>query len=205
MAFPTTTLLDDFNRGTASTLGANWSNDPNGVGDGRKCSVATNAATNDGTASFGDSWWNVAQYGPDIEAYVDVARTPTARIMLRFITTGIGTSGMRGYELDVNFATSPATWTIYRRDASSVSLTSTTQTTVSGDGIGAERIGSTLTMYRRASGVWSSVISTSDATYTGVCYITLSIQEVVDPGVADNFSGGTVVAGPPTPIAFRRS
>lgn len=64
-AFPSVTLLDDFNRADAASLGANWDVDPLGFGD-LSAIIASNAAAVPSGTDYGCGAWNVADFGPDV-------------------------------------------------------------------------------------------------------------------------------------------
>jgi len=77
-AFPGVTLLDDFNRADAATLGANWTADPGGYGLSAP-SVSSNAAT---YSVIDPNWtaeafWNVAAFGANIDLALVVKELPS--------------------------------------------------------------------------------------------------------------------------------
>lgn len=202
MAFPTTGLLHDFT-GTAGTIppSADWTNLIAGTGSGIKI-VSNNCGGNiGGDGTFSSGWWNLSTYGPDCEVYCVVPTrqlTTPARILSLFL--GLitpGSSSVDGYRFDIttDTATTPDDfWKITRVDNNvGTQLGSTVgQAYASGDSFGAERIGSTLTGYLKTGGVWSSVITQSDSTYTSAGYIGVQMEDSVFR--IDDFSGGTVVS-----------
>jgi hypothetical protein len=72
MAFPTTSVLDNFNR---ATLGTNWTNDPF---HGGATAFPIQGSVAVGGTGYSEEWWNVATYGPDCECYVTISTNPTS-------------------------------------------------------------------------------------------------------------------------------
>lgn len=192
MAFPTTSVLDDFT-GTGS-LSANWTLDVeanSGTGANR---TSDQLATS--RAGVSTAWWNATTFGPDCEAFLTIAtKAGNGRyegLWLRLQTPG--TTGVDGYFFEVGEVAGTDQCTIYRQDDHifTVLTGSFSQEFSAGDALGAEAIGSTLTIYRKASGgAWSSIGSRSDATYGSAGNIGVYIENTT--GRFDDFGGGDVV------------
>src|SRR5690606_30238502 len=116
MAFPTTSVIDDFNRADSGTLGSNWSRGDGGtdigsIGD-EECALGE---------TFGEMYWNAQQFGPDCEAFVNVTDPSPTNVDGHGVAarlTGVGTANWSGYVVYV-FLSSNAffdTWEIYRVD-----------------------------------------------------------------------------------------
>lgn len=191
MAFPTTGILDNFNRADEAPVsdGGKWSF-PAFSGD-RQMNLVSNALTT--TSSWCSEWRNNANYGPDVEVFLDVPNKPAggnAVELLARLVNGPGTAALDGYLLDV--VANTGAWTLWRIDNNTQSLmASGTQAWNSGDGIGLEIIGTMIKGKRRSAGVWSDVVTTSESSYTAAGRIGLAANGMT----VDNFGGGTVVVG----------
>ena len=117
MTWPTTGLLDDFNRADSTGLGANWTADTMG-----ESLVAPNVSGNQAArgASVSAAFYNVATYGPDSEAFYDVAALTANQaigLTLRVLSAGgVGTAD--GYYMEVQRNDTPDGWYIFRYDNS---------------------------------------------------------------------------------------
>ena len=189
MAFPTTPLLDNFNRtDEGPPPSANWDND--GLGGGQ-FKVSSNTCVTDGVAGYYYNIWN--QYsGADCEGYIKITTKPVlsawAAVFIRIqadagdaygilATTEAGTDTIQIIEA-VDFSTTP--------------LATYNQEISNGDIIGIRCVGTTITAFY--NGV--ELGSVTDATYaTGRVGIA-----TIDPlAVLDDFGGGTVPFGIMTP------
>ena len=190
MPFPTTGLIDDFNRANDSTLGANWTADPLTRGLA-SCSITSNEAS----GVIDDDWYNAATYGPDCEAYVDLSVVAAnVEIFLRVLNPG-SADACDGYSLFIDTGASPDAWMIKRTD-NDVQTTlgaSVNQNIANGEKFGIEAIGSTIKGYHYTAGAWSEKISRTDATYNSAGSLAMFIGNS-SAARMDNFSGGTVVA-----------
>ncbi|MDP3704086.1 MAG: hypothetical protein U1C74_25920 [Phenylobacterium sp.] len=198
MAFPTTGLLDNFNRATEDPLGnGTWSgpiratNGQMKVGSGGSANAITRSA---GTP--GQSYWSVATFGPDSEVYATISTVPGNGdyVYLYARIVNPNTAGLDGYAMVMIKQAGDDIWQIRRIDDSAETVlgANATQELASGESMGFEIIGSTLTAYRKSAGVWSSVLSRTDATYSAAGYIGIGSATTV--AIEDDFSGGTVVA-----------
>ena len=189
--FPTTGLLDNFNRANQGPPpSASWSTDIWGESAGGLRVVSNQCA--DEAGDGGDGWWNAATHGPNSEAYCDLS---TADLWLEVYARLIspGTAGLDGYFLQILPAAGDEDARIFRIDnaiETQLGATYTAGTYGSGNQIGFELIGGTLTAYQN-TGSWTPLFSRSDSAYGSAGYIGLSQGR----GTArfDNLGGGTVV------------
>lgn len=205
MAFPTTGILDDFNRADNADISvgeANWVEGDvhNGVD---AFEIVSNQLHNEGANGvFAEAYWNVS-FGPDSEVFVTTINQPTAdsnNIFLFLRMAQPGTNTVDGYLLQFRHLVSATDeWEILEVSDDVETLLGATETgpeLVDNDGIGFEAIGSTLTMYHRSglSGSWDSQFNRTDSTHTGAGFISIGDEQdsAVDDAF-DDFGGGTVV------------
>lgn len=191
MAFPVTSILDDFNRADAATLGANWTDLTNGF------SILTNQALPEVNSATNLSFWTAATFGPDCECYVEVPNKPgvNARnvlIYLRMTTAVAGTED--GYSVIFTTASGTDTQGIRREDngVGTQLGASVSDEFDSGDSLGIEVIGTTIALYNKVAGVWSQLATRTDATYGAAGYIGMFGNNTGTR--LDNFGGGTIAA-----------
>lgn len=195
MAFPTTSVLDNFDRANSTGLSnANWSTDYDAAGRAAHDIVSNTAEAPGG--GFGSNWWNVATYGPDCEVYATLSVMPTtqaARIHLRL--NGQGTAGVTGYELE---CLADGTGFLKRIDGGNFNTNTvihdfdTLTVWQVGDSMGLEAVGSTLTAYRKRGGTWAVLDSAVDANHSGAGHIHMMTQNETVARF-DDFGGGTIV------------
>ena len=201
MAFPTTGVLDDFNRANEGPPpSASWT-DTWLTGSG--LTVNTNQCATNGGTTLKDSYWNVSTFGPDAEAFVTIATIPTTdgdsiRLGIRLAqpgaTTvdgylamwqwiaGAGADRVRLFRLDNGAATELGTGVDLNMSA--------------GDKLGMETIGSTIKVYTKSgAGAWTERRSETDATYSAAGFIGLQFIRTVFR--CDDFGGGTVAGAAP--------
>lgn len=205
MAFPTTSVLDDFNRADAGTLGANWTNDIFGVGS-VSFSIASNKAS---TTVGGYEWFSQQTFGPDCETYITLGTTldtffdgevnidSSFNLYTRLQTPG--SNATDGY-FCITYPPGAAGGFLVRMD-NGVGTTLGAQFTCdgnAGDKIGIEAVGSTLTVYRKpAAGAWGSLAVRTDGTYsTGYLGIAILASGSGIAYTLDDFGGGTIGDAP---------
>ncbi len=203
MAFPTTSVLDSFDRANEGPPpSSSWTADTGFGSNGLR--VVSNVC---GATSLSDSfaYWNVSSPGPDCEVFVTVSTKPAngnyCALYLRSVFAGAGSDG---YELQLNVATGTDTTQHYRVDNFVFTAlgAAINQEFTAGDGLGLEIIGNSLQAYRRSSGVWAALGTTrADSTYTAAGRTGIQIQDTT--GRFDDFGAGTVVAAAGHP-AMRR-
>lgn len=205
MTFPTTSILDDFNRGdTGPPPSASWVTPAAAVG-GLKV-ISSQLASDDDSYGY-RSAWNTA-YGPDCEFYATCAAatngTTQFELYIRMDSNQLAnyfTSG-DGYVLIVSVNSGGAG--AFELDKVSTGVFSTLDFTnltfVSGDSFGIQMIGSALKAFHKpAAGSWTEILSVTDGTFSGAGYTGLMINDAV--GRLDNFGGGTLSLGPVAPTA----
>jgi hypothetical protein len=196
-SFPTQGILDTFTRANENPLsdGGKWTCAYFTANNLQLLSNAVKAST----SSDGSCEWNVTTFGPESEAYVTVATlssTADATAIL-FVRAASGTTGYLLFVCQANDATcdAGAGWAIIRLDSglsSPVLLTSASSPISAGDSIGLLVKGSTITGYKKTGGVWGSVLSTTDSTYSAAGNIGLIIENDSSQGMTlTNFGGGT--------------
>lgn len=193
--FPTTGLLDNFNRADSGTLGANWTNKV-GAGDAAGLKIVSNHAEVVTAGSTNGAYWSVGTVGPDSEAYVTLASVPTggghAEVFARLVNAG-GT--FSGYGIDMSGSGLMA---LYRWDAGANTQLGSGYgpvTLTAGDAIGIECAGLWISSYYYTSGTWSQGDSSGDTTYPAAGHIGLRIQTNAAT-TFDDFSGGTMAYVP---------
>lgn len=197
MAFPTTSVLDAFNRANGLLVGGNWSNDTFNFGAGSTAlTINTNQVAPE-NASYGEVYWNPTTFGPDSEVFVTyaVAAHNGGDWGVGLRVTNPDSTAVDGYRCAVFQLAGNDEVKLYRVDngvATQLGVTVTQNFSV-GDSFGAEMIGSTLQVYRKTAGSWASIASRSDGTYTAAGYIGMYTFSTGANGRLDDFGGGTVV------------
>lgn len=198
-AFPTTSVLDNFNRAdTGPPPSANWSQ--SWLGNGFK--VVTNQAAPNVDGSNNGNFWNVSTFGPDSEVWWTVASIPSTswfrylELQLRLAnpTSATAVDGY-AYSIEPNGAGVPnqnRKWRIDNGAYTQLGAT-VTQQYGAGDKMGLEMIGSSLQMYRQPSGgSWAALgTASTDTAYSAAGYIGIASNSTVLR--IDDFGGGTVV------------
>jgi len=196
--FPTTSLLDNFNRANNDIAvgNSNWNGTPWGFI--ASPSILSNQVV-DQTGSGSNGSWNT-QFGPDCEVYLTIRVLPPfdsgngILVCARF--TNQSTTG-NGYCLQVFPKASSNNFQLYKGNWNTgfTLITQATYTSLAiGSSIGLEIIGNQLKMfYKLAAGSWTQVGSTAtDNTYTAAGYIGFGLLPG-SAGEVDDFSGGTYV------------
>lgn len=214
MTFPTTSVLDDFNRANAKPPSANWSKIYWAVDN---VSLVSNQIVGAAASETDASYWNVETFGADCEAYATIASRATsgdyANMTLEVRIQDPAASTYDGYELEVVMREGGSNVNILRIwkyvDNDYEQLGSDIATTVNnGDAFGIEVTGTsttTIRAYRKPSGgSWGQVgsdITDSSSPITSAGYIGVGFYNNASAATsADDFGGGTVVAGGATVI-----
>ncbi len=211
--FPTTGVLDDFNRADENPLSLTgaWGA-PILTGTLQTMKLSSNAIMDDSLADGGGSgqaYRDDQNYGPGVEAYVTIL-TPWANNSSDFWFWMNGNAenaaGRDGYKLYAVYFTGAWYYTVYRADNDvDTELTPSFEagpTLASGDKLGGEIMADgTITWYYKASaGSWgaaSGVSTRSDATYTsGHIGISKGFNDTTS--ALDDFGGGTIVTASPS-------
>jgi hypothetical protein len=200
LSFPTTGVIDSFNRADEDPLsdGGKWSIGPDDFGGTNNLRVNGNACAM-GVATSGNGYRNDQDYGPDLEVYctiVDVLPSTAIILYARCVNIGAGTTD--GYACYFNFSGTDDALICRIDNDSLVGLGSTivpgTPYAV-GDKLGLECIGSTIAAYVFQSGAWSQLGTRTDGTYTAAGKIGLRLADSGANARVDAFGGGTVAGG----------
>lgn len=194
MAFPTTDILDDFNRANEGPPPSGSWNTPSGYGG---CLVDSNQVRGN-SASFNQCLWSAEQFN-DSEAYLQINQlTPGehASICFDWSTPDFGS----GYQVLVFLDSGTPTIEIYRIDTGAPTLLGTAipvPTFDANDAIGAyHRPDGIIEIWTRISGVWSELTTRNDSTYSsGYAGIIIFGNN----SFADNFGAGTHSEDQPAP------
>lgn len=198
MAFPTTPILDNFNRADSGPpAGPNWTTPAGYTG----WKVLSNlCAPSAGTAVSYAGYWNVSNFGPDCEAYITwTTRGGTNDEVDLWLRADTALSGT-GYFCEFFGASNVRVYKNGTETAPNLIL-SLTQAISSGDGLGFSAVGSLLTVwYKPSAGSWTSIGSVTDTTHTGSGTIGITGWTGTDTNQRmDDFGGGTIY---PAPISW---
>lgn len=190
MAFPTTGILDDFNRANETPITTNWTT-PAMTGDG-----AINLASNQlsGGAGFFNAYYDVATYGPDLEVFATTADIPgVGESMSVFCFMADAGTTPDGYCVRLfGGASHTGEIRILNNGSTSLLLSLGTLTTfIAGDKLGMARIGGIVEAWAYQSGAWSKLGGVLDTTYVGTA--TLALEMNGSRPRWDDFGGGRVV------------
>lgn len=200
MTFPTTSILDDFNRSDEGPPpSADWSTDPRNVGT-LGLVVQSNELRTESGANDGEAWWSGDAFGPDQEMYLTLTYGgdfPNMEMWLR--VDGAGTSGVTAYLLYVSHSDI--------RFQKYVSGSYTTLGSVIGHSldtgwsVGFSVVGSTLTSYLKdnVGGAWTQFHTETDTSLT--TGDNLAFLAFDDNLTYDDFGGGTYAGGAPANTA----
>jgi hypothetical protein len=205
MAFPTTPIIEDFERPSENPLsdGGRWTSVINGAQfDEALRTDASGRGREATTGLLGSAYRNDQNYGPDVEVYAQVEQAPSAdagviRLWTRLLDAGLG-SAPNGYAIDVprvrDHSPTNDEWRClrvvsggYEQFGASVFLPNIT----AGDVVGFTLIGNTFSLYHNGSLVGTA----SDSTYTAAGKIGLSIGGTATEPRIGYFGGGTLVSG----------
>jgi hypothetical protein len=197
MAFPTTSVLDNFNRTNASTLGASWTQA--GFADQRLQVVSNACAPSSGTNKSNADYYNVATYGPDVEVFVTIP-TLAGQSNTSYGVWGRQTAGGNGYYAEWVEGGGVDVYKLSSWGFTQLGAT-LTGTFAAGDKLGITITGTTtttITVYKYTGGAWSSLGTRTDSSspYTAAGYIGahLYVSSAGGSPTFDDFAGGTVSA-----------
>ncbi len=192
-AFPTTPLLDNFDRSNEGPIGGNWSTPVTQVGFGAQAALSSNGIISQNTPpATVSAYWDIETFLNSeawIECDADLEATESFVVYARL--KDVGTVNWDGYQVALVF---DGSFTIARRDnAVSTLLASTTVTASVGDYIGIRCVGSVIQAWHRpvGTGVWVHVLSATDSTYPDAGYIGFGMFTTDLTTKLDNFGGGT--------------
>lgn len=195
MAFPTTSVIDDFNRADANPA-TGWTTTPIFSGDGGVQTLGNQLA------NVGATWCSriynstSTTFGPDSEAYGTIAASAgTGEAIELFIRIqNPNTASVSNYFAHFDQGgNSLQLWKTVNNTqtqlGSSVSITEAV-----GDSFGVEAIGSAIKAYYKTSGgSWTQQISQTDSGVSGSGCLGVSMES--NGSRLDDFGGGTVVTG----------
>jgi len=199
VAFPTTSLLDDFNRADTTLNTGNWGQ-LDFVGPG--LSLISNQC---GSASnFRASYWTTS-FAADQEAFCTIQTVGSSGLILFLrLVSPLAQASTSAYAVYADFGGSLLQ--LYRLDPvnSYHLLASTSVTWGAGDKVGGQIVGSALSAWRApAAGSWTQVVSATDATYSSGGVIGIEHENAATR--SDDFSGGSYVAAATlAPVPARR-
>lgn len=189
MSFPTTGILDDFNRADEGPPpSASWGVKIFPAQSGLV--VFGNTLTSE--SGIGSQVWNT-QFGPDCEAYCEVADISTSTRFALFLRLKDLDTSFDGYAVEVN--SSSPDLRIYRYDNAVSTLLGTAIDTVVevGDSFGVQIVGNTISAYYKpAGGAWELLGQRTDNTYPNAGLIGLRAFSSIALQL-DNFGGGNTV------------
>jgi hypothetical protein len=190
-SFPTTSVVDNFNRANENPLGHGTWTGPVYQGDARFALSSSQVACAQ-SGAWCDEYWNQATYS-DSEAYVTISAKGSSNGVGLFVRVANPNTGtLRGYLIE----TGGTSLTFYRIDSGSETQLGSTVTGLTwsaGDKLGFQAVGSTLTAYHYTGGAWSSVASRTDSTYaTG----TIGLESYSTSWTLDDFGGGAMQTTP---------
>ena len=199
MAFPTTSILDNFNRANEGPPpSASWT-DTWLSGSGLIVNANRCAASASGNK---DSYWDVTTFGPDSEVFVTIPTIPTVdgnslRLGIRLAQPGVTT--VDGYLGMWQFRDAGVTdkLRLFRIDNGVTTElgVGVGLDMVAGDQFGMEAIGNSIRLYTKSgAGVWTLQRSETDATYNVAGFIGLQIIAGNTVPRLDDFGGGRVLA-----------
>lgn len=200
MAFPTSGLLDNFQRANIDPLDTLWVTATAWWGAGLQL-VSNRAATSAGGGNVGGSIWST-QIGPDVEVYVTVTTIPGTTddyIGFDLFVQKTDVSVVPdGYSLTVTrLSGGDFRFGLGRYDAgvpAGVAIIDVTTDLQNGDGVGLVNVAGAWDLYRQRGGTWSLLGSGTDTTYISAPFwVTLNSDD--SHGTAgevrlDNFGGG---------------
>lgn len=186
MSFPTTPILDDFNRADGA-VGGNWS-----ILTGTMVVSGNQVASSGGAAV---AYYNAITPGPDCEVYMYLPVLPgvgnNVDLGLRVQDVGGGILAVDGYAVVYSQQVGTDNILIQQFDNVVASTLATFNQDLSpGDGFGMAAVGDLLVArYLPASGGYVDLGSVADNSYLSAGYLTLALRGTTVRG--DNFGGGT--------------
>lgn len=193
MAFPTTAVIDDFNRADQRPPGGDWATTELN-GSTTDVEVIANQLRSGNPSQ--NCYLNTV-YGPDTEVYIEIPTLPNAGsyIAIWARLKDLGSAAWDGYAIVV-IQGAPWVWSIRRYDNGTGTVLGANingPNLTAGDSVGLEVIGDGISAYHKTGGTWTLVGSRTDATYAAAGR--LGFESGDELSRYDNMGGGTVVAG----------
>lgn len=194
MPFPTTSVLDNFNR--ADTLDLSTTN-PSWEGttlfSHATCAISSNQVSHSGNTNQNQLWSGSFQ---DAECFLtlnDILGNSGNRVAVGVRFTGSG-STPNGYYVLYNHTTGQISLAKYVSGASTTIAGPTNITISNGSKIGISAIGTTITAWADTGSGWTSVLSVTDTSHSAAGKLWLYIRWGGSGNwFADDFGGGTYV------------
>lgn len=199
--FPTTPILDSFNRANEDPVANGWLgpilptfNTMKVVGSALQQSMILGKS--------GNSYWAVSNFGPGSECYVTfstVWNNTSSSFWLYSCGRNENTGTQGGYQLFLSMSSGVWVWQIYRMDlTNSVQLGADLGTQAIGDGdsigLAVAADGTIQAWYKATGSSWATLGSTrTDTTYTSG-HIGVAKGFLDTTSILDDFGGGTSVA-----------
>ena len=204
MAFPTTPILDNFNRANENPLsdGGYWSG--TFASFETQLQLVSNSITSTASSlSACSSIWRGFR-AHNAECYFDIITAPGLNYGFS-ILMNVGASGsITGYDISFNNLVSPF-WTIYRdfNGSQTALISNVSGSIVNGDSVGASVIGGVITLYVKHLGVWSVVTTVTDPSPLPAGDIGIDSTDIVTGGgqFYGNFGGGSLDPPPSGPVS----
>ena len=187
MTFPSTPVLDTFDRANSGTLGSAWSEV---FGIGARWGISGNLAAPQAAQS--SEYWNATTYG-DCEGYFTITTKPansTGSVTIGLRLGGVGSiATFDGYAISVLPVTGTDIIRVQRVDNGSGTILGSdlNQEVAVNDVFGARMVGSTIYVYLNGT----EIMSRTDTTYTSG-YIGIVAAETTTR--INDFGGGAYVA-----------
>lgn len=199
MAFPTTSILDDFTRANSGSLGANWTD----AFEGSPTSgwqIISNQAAQDDTAFFESSYWSASTFGPNLEAYCTLRYniTTTTRLEVWGRITSPGASN-NAYIFRLGRSADATAFGWEKNVAgvnSAIGADIVHAAGATGDRVGIELNGTSLQAYYDTGSGWTALGSGyTDSSLTGAGNIGMRGRSTA---VIDDFGGGNILTFAPS-------
>lgn len=194
MPFPSTPILDTFDRADAADLGSDWQAGGWSSDFGNGHQILVNRAAGVHGWSWHSATWLPAQPGPDVEVYATIT-LPTSPAYKQFLLgariAGRLAAAMCGYVAGWYYRENDSAQAYLARidNGTRTELAAIDVSIASGAQLGLEIVGDVLTVYM--AGV--AVLTTTDSTYSTAGEIAFVSE--ADGWRVDNFGGGTISSG----------
>lgn len=201
MTFPTTSILDNFNRADTSNISGSSSWGASTLFGQSAFGITSNQL--DTIAANCNNIWTPTYTDTEVYITINDAMYGTNRIALGARFSGSG-STPNGYFVFWKHDNDTIGFYKYTSGASSQIGTDISIVLSAGDKFGMSVIGNTLTAYAYQSGAWSSIGSQTDSTYTSAGYLWVFARLNSTANLMDDFGGGEVVSSSAVPIFYHQ-
>lgn len=192
MPFPSTQILDDFNRANELPLDNDTWGSQVFDGDGN-LQVVSNQCKGFGDGSGNNQGW-LTQYGPDCEIYVEIVNISgedSIQIFARLSAIG---GSFDGYSVRARGGATNNLILLRWDDTSLTALATLSQTVSNGDWFGLRLIGNQITVFYKdvsVSSDWFELGGATDSTHGAAGHLGLYIFGSAN--IIDNFGGGEII------------